>query len=231
MAICDGGTHSGVARYGIAVYRVMLPFLSKKHLLPSEAFGLNKSSPSGPVASAAAKARLGGNLIQREARPVSLAENRARSAFLGLLAMQDALLKGYFRLAGAERTLFEHTHGNRSGIGRHTARQLELERRRLGRELHTGIGQSLAAIRLQIELIAAHLPTPDAPVGQALDNISKLAGEALGQVRSLSHRLHPPEWQRLGLGEALRQLWEICGISQSFQGELRIAPLLAEPEL
>jgi two-component system NarL family sensor kinase len=66
-------------------------------------------------------------------------------------------------------------------------------------------------------------------VGQVLDSITALAGGALEQVRSVAQRLHPPEWQRLTLASALRQLWEISGIPDRFEGELRIDSLASEP--
>ena len=166
--------------------------------------------------------------LRGERRGISVAELRARSAFLALLALQQVFLSACFRLQRAERILFERAHRRRRG-GSRAVRQLELERLRLGRELHTGVGQMLAAIRLQLEIIEAQLAAPDPPVSQALQRISRLTEEALGQVRSVSHRLHPPEWQRLRLEDALRQLWQISGIPESFLSELRIESLEEEP--
>ena len=51
------------------------------------------------------------------------------------------------------------------------------------------------------------------------------------QVRSISRRLHPPEWQRLTLESAIRQLWEISGVPQRFEASLQIDPLPWEPHL
>jgi len=105
-----------------------------------------------------------------------------------------------------------------------------MERRRVGRELHTGVGQTLAAIRLQLEVIGSELPLPPPRVMQALESISSLCMSALEQVRSVSKRLHPPEWQRLTLEDAVRQLWDLSAIRERFEGELRISPLPREPE-
>jgi signal transduction histidine kinase len=108
---------------------------------------------------------------------------------------------------------------------------VELERQRLGRDLHTGVGQLLTAIRLQTESIEMQLPEAPPLVRQALQRISTLVRDALEQVRALSNRLHPPEWQRLTIGEALRQLWDLSGIPQKFDASLRIEPLPREPGL
>ena len=149
----------------------------------------------------------------------------------GLLHLEGSLLRHCLRLQLAERDLSSFARDRRRGIGRGAVRQIDLERQRLGRELHTGVGQLLAAIRLQLEIVAAHLLDPPGLVQQALDRISTLANEALEQVRSVSARLHPPEWQRLTLADALQQLWDISGIPQRFEASLSIQPLPHEPDL
>ena len=115
--------------------------------------------------------------------------------------------------------------------GRTAVRQIERERQRLGRELHTGVCQMLAAIHLHLEVIATELPSPPANVGHALNRIATLAADSLQQVRDISRRLHPPEWQRLTLESALRQLWEVSGVPERFAASLRIHPLSSEPAL
>ena len=171
-------------------------------------------------------------IFERNLDDLTWLSDRARSA-LGhgdsLLSLQHGLLRHYFRLEKAERRLAWQARQRRAG-GR-TVHQVELERQRLGRDLHTGVGQLLAAIRLQIESIEIQLPNAPEPVRQALERISTLARDALEQVRALSYRLHPPEWQRLTIEAALRQLWELSGIPQSFEASLRIEPLPREPGL
>ncbi|HTS32219.1 MAG TPA: histidine kinase [Bryobacteraceae bacterium] len=149
----------------------------------------------------------------------------------GLLVVQTNLLRHYFRLQHVERNLSTRARQQRRPGGRLSIVQIERERQRLARELHTGIGQMLAAIRLQLEVIAAQMPDPPALVKQSLGRISTLANDALEQVRSVSRRLHPPEWQRLALETALAQLWEMSGIPQRFETSLSLAPLPHEPAL
>lgn len=146
-------------------------------------------------------------------------------------ALERNMMGHFFRLLQSQRVLSAHTRHNRGHGGHNAVRQVERERQRLGRELHTGVGQMLAAIRLQLEVIERELPAPASAVALALGSISILAAQTLEQVRDISKRLHPPEWQRLTLESALRQLWEISGISQRFQAELQIDPLPTEPEL
>ncbi len=105
-----------------------------------------------------------------------------------LRTLQGNMLRHFFRLQRVERRLYTHVREQKPGGGRQAIRQMERERQRLGRELHTGVGQLLAAIRLQFEVISAQLPEAPAPVRQALDRIATLAAEALEQVRFVSRK-------------------------------------------
>jgi two-component system NarL family sensor kinase len=166
----------------------------------------------------------GGGRLWIGARPAE----SARRTGSGLLPLERSLVRHCFRLVAAERKL--HARARRGNSGG-AVRQIERERQRLGRDLHTGVGQVLAAIRLQMEAVTEQLPDPPAGVRQGLERISTLAGDALDQVRALSHRLHPPEWQRLTLESAVAQLWSLSGIPVRFQASLRVEPLPAEPAL
>jgi two-component system NarL family sensor kinase len=149
----------------------------------------------------------------------------------GLLRIQISFLHHYIRLQIIERNLSSRVRDRRRRSGFSPVRQIELERQRLGTELHTSVGQSLSAIRMQLEVVASQLTSAAPMVQQALDRISTLAADALEQVRSISKRLHPPEWQRLTLEAAIQQVWDLSGIPQRFESHLRIDALPGEPDL
>jgi signal transduction histidine kinase len=148
----------------------------------------------------------------------------------GLLQLQSRFVAHYFRLQTAERKLSNRMQSTRPAAGISAVRQIEKERERLARDLHTGVGQLLVAIRLQLEVIATQLSQPPAAVEQALERIASLANDAGEQIRALSRRLHPPEWQRLTLESAIHQLWELSGVPERFEASLEIEPLTREPE-
>jgi signal transduction histidine kinase len=148
-----------------------------------------------------------------------------------LRQLEQKLLSNYFRLLRIERRLSEKAARKRPGAGQVAIRQVEVERRRIASELHTGVGQMLAAMRMQLELVTSNLNDPPEVVRQALANLSALSAGALDQVRSVSRRLHPPDWQRLTIVEALRQLWMVSGVPLSFDARLDLAPLAEEPAL
>jgi two-component system, NarL family, sensor kinase len=159
------------------------------------------------------------------------APSPGRSDLKTLVSLQNRFIQRYFRLQQVERKLLQRAQRKKPTAGRKAIEQIELERQRLGLDLHTGVGQMLAATRLQLEIIDSQMPTPPAAVREALDRVSALANQALDQVRSVSRRLHPPEWQRLSLVEAVRQLWDLSGLPQRTEASLAIAPGFPEPPL
>lgn len=148
-----------------------------------------------------------------------------------LAAMQHRIARNYFRLVEADRDLRARTHSTPESVGTVLADFMDAERRRLGRELHTGVGQSLAGIRVHLAIIAAALPDPPEPVRKSLERITALADSALEQVRGVSRSLYIPAWQSHSLAEALRDLWSISGIAEKFEGFLDLRELRSEPPL
>jgi signal transduction histidine kinase len=79
----------------------------------------------------------------------------------------------------------------------------EDERRRLRRDLHDGLGPTLAAIRLKADLAARDLPAGSVAYG-LLGEISAEAKASLTDVRRLVEALRPPALDELGLVAAVR---------------------------
>jgi signal transduction histidine kinase len=105
---------------------------------------------------------------------------------------------------------------------------LETERTRIARELHSGAGQSLAGIKVNVELMARRVADLPETVRIGLERIQSLADQALGEIRSVSQRLHPPDWQRLDLFEAIEWLWITSAIPEMFHATLELRPLESE---
>jgi signal transduction histidine kinase len=79
----------------------------------------------------------------------------------------------------------------------------EEERRRLRRDLHDGLGPTLAGIGLGLDLVAAE-PDPVA-AGQLLAELRSETNAAVDDVRRLVEGLRPPALDELGLVPAIRQ--------------------------
>jgi signal transduction histidine kinase len=102
--------------------------------------------------------------------------------------------------------------------GRLIASQDE-ERRRFARELHDGLGQELTAAKMAIDSIL--LDTSDEFKRQTVEQASSLIDGAIQQVRSVSHLLHPPLLDEIGLQAALS--WYSDGLTKRSGIETSIA--------
>jgi signal transduction histidine kinase len=77
----------------------------------------------------------------------------------------------------------------------------EVERRRLRRELHDGLGATLAGMRLQVE--SARRLVGDATAQRLLDSTGDGIAQAVAEVRHICEGLRPPGVDDLGLGRAI----------------------------
>ena len=84
------------------------------------------------------------------------------------------------------------------------------ERRRIAREIHDGLGQELAAAKMIMDGILSKDSSPS--MQQASLEASQLIDRAIQQVRTISHLLHPPLLDEVGLVSALR--WFLEGLSE-----------------
>jgi two-component system NarL family sensor kinase len=86
------------------------------------------------------------------------------------------------------------------------------ERRRIARELHDSVGQLLAAISMNTVTINAESAKLSPAAAEALSHNSRMVDEILGEIRTISHLLHPPLLDEAGLASALD--WYVNGFSQ-----------------
>jgi signal transduction histidine kinase len=84
------------------------------------------------------------------------------------------------------------------------------ERRRLARDLHDGLGQELAVAKMVLDRMRFDTSTPPKP--EAWLEASGLLDNAIQQVRTLSHLLHPPLLDEVGLRSALA--WYLEGLAK-----------------
>ena len=68
----------------------------------------------------------------------------------------------------------------------------EAERGRVSRELHDGVGQSLTALKMQIERLVEEASKGGSPFYGRLQEIRAAADLSLQEVRHLSRLLRPP---------------------------------------
>jgi len=96
------------------------------------------------------------------------------------------------------------------------------EHRRIARELHDGLGQELAVAKIVLDTTLQQNATHSTQ--SACVEASAIIDRAIQQVRSMSHLLHPPLLDEVGLLSAIS--WYVDGLTQrsGIQAQLEVAP-------
>jgi signal transduction histidine kinase len=126
------------------------------------------------------------------------------------LAFSLFLLIYNFRLLQMEiasrRLLERQALENASTYRALSARILELqdvERRRIARDLHDSVGQFLAGLKMNLRQMASgKVSVSNSP--EWLEDTIEMTDRALGEVRTISHLLHPPLLDELGFESTAR---------------------------
>jgi PAS domain S-box-containing protein len=84
------------------------------------------------------------------------------------------------------------------------------ERRRLARDLHDGLGQELAVAKMVLDKMLLQKPAKFPK--EAWFQASNIVDSAIQQVRTMSHLLHPPLLDEVGLLSALS--WYVDGLTK-----------------
>jgi two-component system, LuxR family, sensor kinase FixL len=108
------------------------------------------------------------------------------------------------------------------------------ERRRIGQDLHDGLGQQLTGIGLIARSLARHLRREGHPAAETVEEITALIGEADEQARRLARGLIPVELSADGLAAALRRLCahaeRLFGIACAYEEEVEEGYRLTDPD-
>ena len=108
-----------------------------------------------------------------------------------------------------ERMVDDRTAALRLLSGRLMTLQDE-ERRRIARELHDGLGQELVALKMMLNGVLQQESSK--LKNQAAIEATSLIDRAMQQVRTMSHLLHPPLLDDVGLLSALQ--WYLDGLTK-----------------
>jgi signal transduction histidine kinase len=129
-------------------------------------------------------------------------------AVLSLMFLSSLILIGvHYRMLTAEGAKREESEENARRVSAQLLRVQDHERRRFSRELHDGLGQTLAVVKWTLSsLLEKH---PDDP---SISECVKSVDEAILGTRTISHLLHPPLLDEAGFESAAR--WFVEGFSQ-----------------
>ncbi|MEO8561636.1 MAG: sensor histidine kinase [bacterium] len=153
--------------------------------------------------------------LEAAARRVSNGDTEARVAS-SILADRDMA-----RVGTTLNALLDRLTEDRARVRRLAAQVISVqdeERARVARELHDSTAQILAAIMLQLGVAARESSSP--ALDARIATLRELAAEALEEVRSLSHMMHPRVLDDLGLAAALEWIARQTRDKETFDVEV-----------
>jgi signal transduction histidine kinase len=171
-------------------------FTSPEELPPEAATDIETFRRFGTRSSAVLPLRAGGRVIG----VMTFATTHEARAWPPAVVQRLELVAGVFASAlyrsNADAALRE--------VGGRLINSQERERARLAQELHDGIGQQLAMLAVEVQLLGLRPPASGAELRAELDDLSAKIRAMSTDVHRLSHGLHPAKLARLGLVAAIR---------------------------
>jgi signal transduction histidine kinase len=150
----------------------------------------------------------------------------AVGACLVLLFTNIRLLREDVR---SSRIATEHSQESADSYRALSARIIGLqdaERRKIGRDLHDSIGQSLAALQMNLDQLALAASPQSAPlVADSLDLVRRSAQD----IRTISHLLHPPLLDVIGFAAAAQSYAQQFARRSGIQAKLNLPDELSLP--
>ncbi|WP_433326264.1 sensor histidine kinase [Spirillospora sp. CA-294931] len=143
--------------------------------------------------------------------------------------LTSILARDLAELAGAAR-LAADVQRSRARI----LRMREEERRRLRRDLHDGLGPTLASLAMTVDAARITLRKDPEAVDALLENLRSMMGRTIGDIRELVYDLRPPALDDLGLAGAIRALGGVVATGDGprvdvvVEGDLTQLPAAAE---
>ncbi len=147
-----------------------------------------------------------GHELLRKDGSVFSAEAQAKMVRVGNRTLRMTALRDITERKNAEQARADYTF--------QLIASQEAERERIARELHDSLGQNLLLIKNRVQFEMGRTKLPD-DLRQELLDISKLASQAIAEVRQISYGLHPHQLELLGLTRALQSLIDNAGESSA----------------
>src|ERR1700719_3885567 len=126
---------------------------------------------------------------------------------LAMFALAILLLWIHFRLLSTELAQRERAEENSRRLSVRVLQLQDEERRKFSRELHDSLGQLLAVAKMHMSVLLQKNP-----YDELLKEIDKLLNESVTETRTISHLLHPPLLDEVGLASAAR--WYVEGFAK-----------------
>jgi signal transduction histidine kinase len=150
--------------------------------------------------------------IEKEERALLQTKSEARKKWVigitGVAIIIILLISIYFiRKRQQEKLLYDAEIIRQRELGlKSVIHATEEERKRIARELHDGIGQSLGGLKLTLQNFGNEFARENDPQKNKLLEITKILDDAATEVRSISHQMMPRVLSELGLAPAIEDM-------------------------
>jgi signal transduction histidine kinase len=158
------------------------------------------------IDSAAELSSVAQQMDSEEERLLGQRRQASGSLFTAVLCILVAMFGGavlllwiHFRLLTSELAERERTEKNTRLLSGRLLQLQDEERRKFSRELHDSLGQILALAKMRLSVLLEKNPQDE-----ILAEINKLLDESVTETRTISHLLHPPLLDEVGLASAVR---------------------------
>lgn len=103
----------------------------------------------------------------------------------------------------------------------HLLRAQDEERRKIARDLHDSVGQYLSAIAMALAPLIGRAKELPRDVPEHLEHALEITKACASEVRTISHLLHPPLLEEMGLSSAVR--WYAEGFADRSKVQVQLA--------
>jgi len=167
---------------------------------------------------------IAGVVDEMQDRENTLLETRKKAAsrlFAAMLWILGAMLVGaiflfwiHYRLLSGELKKRQRAESGARHLSAHVLELQDEERRKFSRELHDSLGQNLAVAKMIAFGVSERHPEEE-----SIPDLLGILERSIQETRTISHLLHPPLLDDLGIASAVR--WYVDGLSQ--RGGLQIS--------
>lgn len=217
-----------IVRYGVAVVAIVFTLLIKLVLKDHLEMGIEREAPFmlslaavmvsgwygglGPGLFATALAMLIGDYFFMEPFYQLGSFSPAQRIRLVIFVVEGTVVSVLCQTLQTARRRAEENEAEARGLQKDLLEITDTEQRRIGHDLHDGLGQHLTGIAFMSKLMEQRLAAREVPEAEQARKIAGLVNKAIGWTRDLARGLAPVDLdQEEGLASALRQLTEGAG--------------------
>ena len=139
----------------------------------------------------------------------------------------DGSFAGYIG-SGIDVTVRKEAEDALADVSRKLVEVQEEERTRIARDLHDDINQRLALLAIEIQQLSDSPFNSSAELSLRLSEVRKRIIEVSAGVQSISHELHSPQLEYVGIAVAMKSFCREFGARQSVQIDFR-SDVIAQP--